>query len=85
MVGSVNIFLVNAIAGDRFVSGTGWTVLSNHDGWLKLVSDDGATHEGRPDPGMTVTLTNRDDSLDHASAIANVMSVGLNPRVVSVE
>lgn len=84
----MTIYLINAIAGDRFVdqsTGAGWTVLSNHNGYITMVNDDGIKHQGTPPADMTVSLTNRDDSLDQAGAIANVMNGGLNPRVVSVE
>lgn len=87
-MGPVTIYLINAIAGDRFVdqnTNTGWTVLSNHGGVITMVSDDGTKHQGTPPADMTVDLTNRDDGLDMRSAIGNIQAAGLNPRVVSVE
>lgn len=72
----MNIYLVNAIAGDRFVdprTGMGWNVLANHAGYVKLVSDANVMHQGYPPVDMTVVLTNRDESLTHGRAVSNVL------------
>lgn len=82
----MNIYLKDAIAGDRFVdprTGTGWNVLWNHGGYVKMVSDAGVMHEGYPPAGFVVAITNRDESLTHGQALSNVIGGGLTGTVVS--
>lgn len=88
----MNIYLKDAIAGDRFVdprTGTGWNVLWNRDGYVKMVSDTKVMHEGHPPVDMVVTLTNRgghptyDESLTHGQALSNIIGGGLTGTVIS--
>jgi hypothetical protein len=83
----MRIKLRDAIVGDRFVTNTGvaWTVVSNNDGVVVLVSEHLQPHVGTPPEDMEVEVTNRDPSLTEASALANLSAAGITGRVIAVE
>lgn len=79
--------LCDAVVGDRFVAVTGiaWTVLSNVNGYVKLVSDHKQPHEGQAPPMLWIDVTNRDPNLTDAGALSNLMNGGITGQVVSIE